>query len=140
MGVSPETGMRKAMLSLVCGACLAWMASSPAHSETGEMKAVLRGFDSATWRFQLADIVGTLLAIKREGAGECAFKIDDAQALELNAWLEQPSTEITDTSVDVERRDQVERIMGALLMLDPDMVCKSAREKIPASLANVLHR
>ena len=132
--------MRKEVFGVFLGACLACMAGGRALSETPEISSVLRAFDSAAWRFQLAEIVGTLLAIKREGAGKCDFTVDNAAAQELNAWLEQPSTQVADTLAFVIRRDQVEGIMGVLIKLAPAAVCNAAEENLPASLKRVLHR
>jgi hypothetical protein len=91
-------------------------------------------------RFQLAEIVGTLLAIKRDGGQACNFEVDDAAAEELKTWLERPSAQVSDTSAFVTRRDQVEGIMGALLKLTPATVCNAAEEKLPASLKSILRR
>ena len=135
-----KTIMRKARLTLLFGICLAAMAGIPTFSETPKINTILQSFDSAVWRFQLAEIVGTLLAIERDGVEPCAFKIDDARARELSVWLERPSPEVADTSAYVTRRDQVERIMGALLKLNPSAVCDAAGQKLPASLEGVLHR
>ena len=132
--------MRKSVLSIFCGACLACRTGGGGFSEAADINAVLRAFDSAAWRFQLAEILGILFAIKRKGAGKCDFTVDDATAQELNTWLEQPSTEVADTSVFVARRDQVEGIMGALLKLAPAGVCHAAEEKLPASFKHILHR
>ncbi|MBV9566921.1 MAG: hypothetical protein JO172_02180 [Hyphomicrobiales bacterium] len=132
--------MRKGILTLLSAACLAGMAASPAFCETARINAVLQSFDSAVWRFQLAEIVGTLLAIEREDVEPCAFKIDDATARELSIWLERPSPEVSDTSPYVTRRDQVEGIMGALLKLNPDAVCDAAGQKLPVSLKGLLRR
>jgi hypothetical protein len=98
------------------------------------------GFDSAAGRFLVAEIVGTILAIKRDGGRACGLDVEDAAAEELNAWLERPSTQVTDTSAFVTRRDQVEGIIGALLKLDPIIVCKTAEEELPASLRSILRR
>lgn len=136
----PQASMQKIALSIFSGACLAWMVGSPAFSEAPEIASVLRGFDSATWRFQLADIVGTLLAIERGGAGECAFTVDDAAIKELSAWLEHPSTQVTETYAFVTRRDQVEGIMAALLKLAPSTVCNAAQDKLPPSLKAIVRR
>jgi hypothetical protein len=122
------------------GVCLAWVAASQAASQPLEISPMLGGFDSAAGRFHVADIVGTILAIKRAGGQACGLKIEDAAAEALNAWLEQPSTRVTDTSAFVTRRDQVEGIMEALLKLDPTTVCKTTEEELPASLRSILAR
>jgi hypothetical protein len=132
--------MRTAVLSIFFATCLAWTGVSPAFAEAAEISSVLRGFDSATWRFQLADILGTLLAIRREGAGECGFTIDDAAVEELSTWLEHPSAQVAETSAFVTRRDQVEGIMTALLKLAPSTVCDAAQDKLPASLKAILRK
>ena len=132
--------MRKAMLTAFFGTCLAGMMQSAAVSEISSVDSVLRGFDSAVWRFQLAEILGTLTAIKQAGASKCSFKIDEPEAKELSLWLERPSAEVNDTSAYVTRRDEVERIMAALLKLNPSAVCDAVGQKLPASLKGVLHR
>lgn len=132
--------MRKYLPIVFSGSFLACMAGGVGFLEAADMNTVLRAFDSAAWRFQLAEIVGILSAIKRKGAGECDFTIDDEAAQELNAWLEQPSTEVPDTSVFVTRRNQVEGIMGPLLKLAPAAVCHAAEDKLPGSLKPILRR
>ncbi len=129
--------MRKLVLSIFLAACLVSMAGRPAFAEA-PIEPVLRGFDSAAFRFQLADILGTLLAIEGQGAQQCAFAIDDAVLREVSTWLERPSTQVADPSVFVTRRDQVEGIMEALLKLSPASVCNAAEDKLPTSLKSIL--
>jgi hypothetical protein len=133
--------MNNAMRTVLYSVCLvAWMVASQALSQPLEINTVMGGFDSAAGRFRVADIVGTVLAIKRDGGRGCGLEVEDAAAQELNAWLERPSTQVTDTSAFVTRRDQVEGIIGALLKLDPTTVCKTAEEELPASLRSILRR
>jgi hypothetical protein len=129
--------MNNAMRS-VC--LVAWMVAGQASSQSLEINTVMGGFDSAAGRFLVAEIVGTILAIKRDGGRACGLDVADAAAEELNAWLERPSTQVTDTSAFVTRRDQVEGIIGALLKLDPIIVCNTAEEELPASLRSILRR
>jgi hypothetical protein len=139
-GDRPEAIMNNAMRTVLYSVCLAWMAASQASSQPLEITTVMGAFDSAAGRFHVADIVGTVLAIKRDGGRACGLEVEDAAAEELNAWLERPSTQVTDTSAFVTRRDQVEGIIGALLKLDPSIVCKTAQEELPASLRSILRR
>jgi hypothetical protein len=133
--------MNNAMRTVLYSVCLvAWMVAGQASSQSLEINTVMGGFDSAVGRFLVAEIVGTILAIKRDGGRACGLDVEDAAAEELNAWLERPSTQVTDTSAFVTRRDQVEGIIGALLNLDPTTVCKTAEEELPASLRSILRR
>ncbi|MBW0005928.1 MAG: hypothetical protein JO216_20860 [Hyphomicrobiales bacterium] len=131
--------MRNHLLNISRGAGLVGAAGGGRPSDAADINAVLRSFDSAAWRFQLAETLGILLAIKRR-AGECDFVVDDAEVKALNTWLEQPSTEVADTSAFVTRRDQVDGIMSSLLELAPAAVCEAAEEKLSGSLKHALHR
>jgi hypothetical protein len=132
--------MNNAMRTVLYSVCFAWIAASQASSQSLEINTVMGGFDSAAGRFLVAEIVGTVLAIKRDGGRACGLEVDDAAAEELNAWLERPSTQVADTSAFVTRRDQVEGIIGALLKLEPTIVCKTAKEELPVSLRSILRR
>ncbi|MBV8766424.1 MAG: hypothetical protein JO137_20000 [Hyphomicrobiales bacterium] len=132
--------MRNHLLNISRGAGVVGAAGGGGPSDAADINAVLRSFDSAAWRFQLAETLGILLAIKRKGAGECNFVVDDAEVRALSTWLEQPSTEVADTSAFVTRRDQVDGIMSALLELAPAAVCEAAEEKLSGSLKHALHR
>jgi len=133
--------MRKAIHALSSGLCLAWLVNvCIAEAGSPDLDQTLQGFDSVAGRLQVAEAVGTALALERGGSGQCLFAIDATAAEQLSAWLEQPSARTRDTSLFRRRREQVERIMGALIEVDPMIVCDAASENIPASLDLIKRR
>jgi hypothetical protein len=131
--------MRKATHALSSGLCLAWLLNI-AEAGAPELDRTLQRLDSVAGRLQVAEALGTALALERSASGQCPFDIDATATTQLSAWLEQPSARTRDTSLFRRRREQVERIMGALIEVDPMIVCDAASENIPASLELIKRR